>query len=132
MLTFPGFRTSYGRTDTGLSGVFAKGNRRSILLPLGLMFLTGLANAAIIGPLTTKVKDQREAQGQWLLSYESLQPNKTLEEKDGKKSYDPPPHSQRMIELNKNFGTIHGISSVTNLVNLVASIVYGFTLAALM
>jgi len=35
-----------------------------------------------------------------------------------------------MLTLNKQFGMIHGISSLLNLVNFIASVVYGFTLSA--
>ena len=48
---------------------------------------------------------------------------------DGKKSYDPAPHSKEMMRLNKAFGKLHGISSVVNLVSLVATIYYGKVLA---
>ena len=50
------------------------------------------------------------------------------EERDGKKSYDPKPHSQEMTALNKRFGQVHGISSLLNLATFVATIVYGFHL----
>ena len=53
-----------------------------------------------------------------------------VEKKDGKKSYDPAPHSQEMLALNKQFGILHGISSLLNLVTFLASVVYGFTLSA--
>lgn len=52
----------------------------------------------------------------------------TLEKKDGKKSYDPAPHSQEMIALNKEFGKLHGISSLLNLTTFIATIAYGFHL----
>lgn len=51
------------------------------------------------------------------------------ERKDGKKSYDPPPHSQEMVALNKKFGKLHGISSVLNLATFIATVVYGVTLS---
>lgn len=51
------------------------------------------------------------------------------EDKDGKRSWDPPPHSQEMAALNKKFGMLHGISSMLNVVNFVATVVYGVTLA---
>jgi hypothetical protein len=35
-----------------------------------------------------------------------------------------------MAALNKSFGKTHGISSVLNLVTFVATVAYGFTLAA--
>jgi hypothetical protein len=51
------------------------------------------------------------------------------ERKDGKKSYDPPPHSQEMTALNKKFGKLHGISSLLNMATFVASVAYGVSLA---
>jgi hypothetical protein len=52
------------------------------------------------------------------------------EKKDGKKSYDPPPHSQEMLALNKQFGMLHGISSLLNMATFVATVVYGVTLSS--
>ena len=52
------------------------------------------------------------------------------EKKDGKKSYDAPPHSQEMVALNKRFGMLHGVSSLLNLGTLVATVVYGVTLSS--
>ncbi len=51
------------------------------------------------------------------------------EKKDGKKSWDPAPHSQEMQELNRQFGKLHGISSVLNLATFIFTVVYGFHLA---
>lgn len=48
-----------------------------------------------------------------------------LETRDGKKSYDSPPHSKQMQALNKKFGKIHGVSSLLNMVTLLATIYYG-------
>lgn len=53
-----------------------------------------------------------------------------LEQKDGKKSYDPAPHSQEMLALNKEFGKLHGISSLLNLAAFIASLIYGVSLSA--
>jgi len=55
---------------------------------------------------------------------------KPTERKDGKKSYDAPPHSQEMMALNKRFSMLHGISSLLNLGTFIASVAYGVTLAA--
>jgi len=55
---------------------------------------------------------------------------RVIERKDGKKSYDPPPHSQEMLKLNKKFGKLHGVSSLLNLTTFIASIIYGITLSA--
>lgn len=51
------------------------------------------------------------------------------EKKDGKKSWDPAPHSQEMESLSKQFGRIHAVSSLLNLVTLIATITYGFNLS---
>lgn len=51
------------------------------------------------------------------------------ETRDGKKSYDPAPHSKEMQQLNKAFGKMHGVSSLSNLVGLIAMLAYGFSLA---
>ena len=52
------------------------------------------------------------------------------ERKDGKKSYDAPPHSQEMTALNKEFSKLHGISSLLNLGTFIGAVAYGFTLAS--
>ena len=54
---------------------------------------------------------------------------KKKERKDGKKSYDPAPHSQEMLALNKKFGQLHGISSLLNLATFIMAIVYGVSLS---
>ena len=56
--------------------------------------------------------------------------DKKTEKKDGKKSYDAPPHSQEMLALNKRFGMLHGISSLLNMATFVATVVYGVTLSS--
>lgn len=56
--------------------------------------------------------------------------NFVAETKDGKKSYDAPPHSQEMTALNKQFGKIHGLSSLFNLVTFISVVAYGFTLGS--
>jgi hypothetical protein len=52
------------------------------------------------------------------------------EKKDGKRSWDKPPHSQEMLALNKKFGKLHGISSLLNLATFIAALVYGVTLSS--
>lgn len=52
-----------------------------------------------------------------------------IETKDGKKSYDPAPHSREMQRLNKSFGKLHGASSLINLVSFLATMWYGACLA---
>lgn len=51
------------------------------------------------------------------------------ETRDGKKSYDAPPHSKEMMRLNKTFARMHGVSSLLNLLGLAATVWYGCTLA---
>jgi len=51
------------------------------------------------------------------------------ETRDGKKSYDPAPHSQAMQKLNRQFGRLHGMSSLLNMAGCLATVYYGFTLA---
>lgn len=53
----------------------------------------------------------------------------STETRDGKKSYDAGPHSPEMQRLNKKFGMLHGISSLTNLGGLFAQLYYGVVLA---
>ena len=52
------------------------------------------------------------------------------ETRDGKKSYDPAPHSKEMQKLNKAFGKLHGASSLVNMIGFVATVWYGFSLGA--
>ena len=52
-----------------------------------------------------------------------------LETRDGKKSYDAPPHSKEMTVLNKRFGRTHGVSSLLNLAGLLATMWYGVTIS---
>lgn len=51
------------------------------------------------------------------------------ETRDGKKSYDAGPHSDEMQKLNKQFGTLHGVSTLLNFAGFGAMIYYGFVLA---
>lgn len=97
----------------GNQGLFDPVNRWGTLLPLATAFITGLANWFVLLPMSKACIVERRKQ----------------EEKDGKRSWDPPPHSQEMAALNKQFGVLHGISSLLNVVHLAASVVYGVTLA---
>ncbi|TAQ85875.1 hypothetical protein B7494_g5777 [Chlorociboria aeruginascens] len=110
-LTYP--RSLLLGTASGPSGTFAQVNRWSVLAPLTIMFLGGLVNMVFVGPVTVNIMKDRKHQ----------------ETKDGKKSYDPPPHSKEMQELNKAFGRMHGISSLINLGSLLATICYGISFA---
>jgi len=112
-LTYPGERTAIGTGPSSLGGVLQESNRYGVLAPILIMFGTGLANLLVIGPATTKIMKERKHQ----------------ETRDGKKSYDPAPHSAEMTRLNKAFGKMHGISSLVNLAAVIATLAYGFTLA---
>jgi hypothetical protein len=125
-LTFPGSThgtqissttstTSWGVSHTagGLAGIFEPTNRWPVLIPLATIFITSLVNLVYVGPTTTKVMKERKHQ----------------ETRDGKKSYDDPPQSTEMQALNRRFATMHGISSLLNMVGCVATVSYGFYLA---
>ncbi len=53
-----------------------------------------------------------------------------VEKKDGKASYDAAPPSKDMAALNKKFGQLHGISSLLNIVTLVATVAYGVNISS--
>lgn len=52
-----------------------------------------------------------------------------VETRDGKRSYDPAPHSKEMVALNKRFSRVHGMSSLVNMVSLIATVYYGAVLS---
>ncbi|KAJ5429845.1 hypothetical protein N7491_006861, partial [Penicillium cf. griseofulvum] len=104
---------SRGGQVLGLSGLAAPENRLDTLLPLSTVAVTGLVNMFVLRPLTTRVMHERKHQ----------------ETRDGKRSYDPAPHSKEMLALNKKFGRVHGISSLVNLVSLIATVWYGVALS---
>jgi hypothetical protein len=109
----------------------AESNRGSVLLPLFTMFGAGVVNMFVVGPRASKIKRERRRQGM-LLETQRWQTETDLgniETKDGKKSHDPPPHSEEMARLNKAFGKYHGISSALNLVGCLATVSYGIHLA---
>lgn len=112
-LTYPGSRNPFG-IPPSLKGVLDSSNRWAVLAPLVTMFLTGLTNLVVLMPKTRECMKDRNMQ----------------EKKDGKKSYDAPPHSEEMLALNKKFGQLHGISSLLNLTTFAATIVYGITLSS--
>ncbi|KEZ46882.1 hypothetical protein SAPIO_CDS0218 [Scedosporium apiospermum] len=111
-LTYPGNKNS----GLGLSGILDAANRWTVLAPLATIFATSLLNLLVLLPATGKVMEKRRLQ----------------EKKDGKKSWEPAPHSQEMVALNKEFGKLHGISSLLNLTTFIASVVYGFHLGNLL
>ncbi|KAI2792517.1 hypothetical protein POX_b02555 [Penicillium oxalicum] len=97
----------------GLSGLAAPENRFNTLLPMATVAITGLINMFVLRPLTVKTMRERKHQ----------------ETRDGKKSYDAPPHSKEMMALNKKFGRIHGLSSLVNMVSFIATVWYGAILS---
>ncbi|GAA5954415.1 hypothetical protein JCM8115_004581 [Rhodotorula mucilaginosa] len=72
---------------------------------LVVMASSGFANWLFVGPLTTGVMKQRHRK----------------ERLEGK-SYNEPGVSNEMKALNKRFGTLHGISSLINLVYVAAAV----------
>lgn len=80
---------------------------------IGTMLVTGLGNLVYVGPETTRIMQERKHQ----------------ETRDGKKSYDEGPHSKEMVELNRRFGVLHGVSSLVNLVGFLGMCWYGALLA---
>lgn len=115
-LTLPSERMATGTVASGIAGVLDPTNRVQVLIPLAVAFFTGAANCWMVGPATAKTMKKRKLQ----------------ETKDGKKSYDPAPHSEEMQQLNKEFGTLHGISSLLNLVAGISMLWYGFYLGGRM
>lgn len=131
-LTYPGERPFGGRGVSGLSGVLAEGNRTTALYPLLTMFLAGLTNRLVLGPMTAKIMRQRRHQGllksplhilghpQLILRIETI---------DGKKCYDPAPHSKEMLRLNRTFAKVHGVCSLVSLLSISSAVYYGVVLA---
>ncbi|GES62789.1 hypothetical protein P170DRAFT_439435 [Aspergillus terreus] len=97
----------------GVPGLLDAENCCKTLLPLAVTAVAGLINMFVLRPLTVNTMMERSHQ----------------ETRDGKKSYDPAPHSQEMQALNKKFARLHGISSLLNLVCLGATIYYGVVLS---
>ncbi|CAK7218660.1 hypothetical protein SBRCBS47491_003582 [Sporothrix bragantina] len=110
-ITYPGGGPHHDAA--GITGLLETGNRWGFLVPIATMCASSLMNLLILLPATTKCMAERYSQ----------------ERKDGKKSYDPAPHSQEMLVLNKRFGKLHGISSLLNLVTFIMAIVYGVSLS---
>lgn len=76
------------------------------------MLATSLINLLYVGRQSTKIMALRKHQ----------------ETRDGKKSYDTGPHSEEMQKLNKQFGLLHEISSLVNLVGFLGMCWYGVLL----
>ncbi|RYO82582.1 hypothetical protein DL766_000204 [Monosporascus sp. MC13-8B] len=145
-VTYPGNRTLLGAleggsafADRGLVGALAAANRWTVLVPLATVCVTGLINWAYLLPETNKVTTRRSLrvfviQSGWsvlgLLTARCSFAAPSVEKKDGKRSYDAPPHSEEMAALNKKFRQVHGASSLLNLVTIVSTVVYGFSLSA--
>ncbi|KAG7137131.1 putative mitochondrial outer membrane protein like [Verticillium longisporum] len=137
-LTYPGSSNPLG-VASGLSGLLDESNFRGTLLPIATIFVTGAVNLLVVLPATQKIMAARYAQGLTHAPQPPVLPrggaskhmtDSRTEKKDGKKSYDPAPHSQEMQALNKRFGKMHGISSLLNLGTFIATIAYGFTLGS--
>ncbi|EGY15032.1 uncharacterized protein VDAG_06522 [Verticillium dahliae VdLs.17] len=124
-LTYPGSSNPLG-VASGLGGLLDESNFRGTLLPIATIFVTAAVNLLVVLPATQKIMAARYAQG---LTH-APSPASPPQKKDGKKSYDPAPHSQEMQALNKRFGKMHGISSLLNLGTFIATIAYGFTLGS--
>lgn len=133
-LTFPGSASGGVKTASGLPGVMEEPNRYGVLFPISTIFVLGLTNAAYLGPVTTQVMKQRKHQGVCGVTFPSIQPliHTVTETRDGKKYFDPGPHSTEMQRLNKRFTALHGASSLVNLVAFLATIWYGGTLAEML
>ena len=125
-MTYPG--TTDG--PSSFPGVLLKENRLTVLLPLSLVVVSGLTNLLYLTPAVIKTMKRRWDQGGCLyVCYGRRNVIISFIEKiDDKKSYDPPPHSKKMVELNKKFGKLHGFSTLINLGALVSTIVYGAVL----
>ncbi|KAL7785522.1 hypothetical protein V8C37DRAFT_393919 [Trichoderma ceciliae] len=111
-LTFPG--NSLLGIKGGISGLLEAPNRWSSLVPIAAMFVSGFLNLAVLLPATTKTIKDRQGQAK----------------REGKEWYDQDSLSEEMRALNKKFGMLHGISSLINIAAFVATLSYGFTLAA--
>lgn len=58
-----------------------------------------------------------------------MKERKHQETRDGKRYYDPGPHSKEMQKLNGRFGRMHGAGALTSLVALGVTVVYGVLLS---
>ncbi|PHH80203.1 hypothetical protein CDD82_1916 [Ophiocordyceps australis] len=111
-LTFPG--NPLTGVSSGIAGLLDASSKLDSLLPIAGMFVSGLANLAVLLPATVDVMKQRRGQVK----------------RDGKDWWSEGPHSEEMRALNKKFGMLHGISSLLNLGTFAAAVAYGFTLGA--
>ncbi|KAF2860796.1 hypothetical protein K470DRAFT_216428 [Piedraia hortae CBS 480.64] len=116
-LTWPGERVASmgqvaARYNVGYKGLL---ENNKALGTIGIMFGTALLNLVVLGPATTKVMKERKHQ----------------ETRDGKRYYDPGPHSEEMEHLNSAFSKLHGASSLTDVVGLGAMVFYAFIMSDL-
>ncbi|CAI6333226.1 unnamed protein product [Periconia digitata] len=108
ILTYPSF-------SSRLSPFSTKSSKDTLAFYLlATMLVTGIVNMVYVGPKTTEIMKLRKHQ----------------ETKDGRKSYDkgPEPHSAEMQKLNKQFGMLHGVSSLVNLIGFLGMCWYGVLL----
>jgi len=70
---------------------------------LGTVWLTQASNYFVVGPMTSKIMFRRQKQ-----------------EKEEGKNYNDPGVSAEMTALNRQFGSLHGISSLANLFAVIA------------
>lgn len=61
-ITYPASQNPFGITG-GITGFLHSSNRYSTFVPVTATFVSALANLAFVGPLTTKVMDERKLQG---------------------------------------------------------------------
>jgi hypothetical protein len=97
----PEFRSPPLRPPPQKKARRASSNQLSTLLPL---ITVCVANLLLLSPRSALTRRST-------CSFETI---------DGKKSYDDPPHTNRVIRLDKMFRKLHGYSPMVNLVALVA------------
>ncbi|KAF1948969.1 hypothetical protein CC80DRAFT_520820 [Byssothecium circinans] len=114
ILTYPSFTTRLNPLSPSppLSPVGTSGHDKLALTLIATMLTTGVVNMLYVGPQTTRVMERRKHQ----------------ETMDGKKSYDKGEHSEEMKRLNREFGVLHGVSSLVNLVGFLGMVWYGVLL----
>ncbi|KAF1816525.1 hypothetical protein P152DRAFT_388370 [Eremomyces bilateralis CBS 781.70] len=109
-LTYPSPSTS----SSGPRALLAHGTLATKTL-LAIMFLGGLVNKAVLGPMTNAAMRRRKAQ-------ETREGKRAGEGRDA-------PVSGEMRALNRRFGVLHGVSSLVNLASVLASVGYAFELS---
>ena len=66
-LTYPGSKNAFG-TASSLRGFLESSNRWSVLVPVTIAFVTGLANLVYLLPAAQDCLSERKLQGLWLHS----------------------------------------------------------------